>query len=63
MLSGGNSPGYRSRAARLADGWLPACLSAAEVRSGLGLIRDEAGQHGRRLLRASDLVIGAASRR
>ena len=49
ILSGGNSPGSRSRAARLADGWLPACLSAGEVRSGLGLIRDEAEQHGRRL--------------
>jgi probable F420-dependent oxidoreductase len=49
LLSGGNSPGSRSRAARLADGWLPACLSAGEVRSGLGLIRDEADQHGRRL--------------
>jgi probable F420-dependent oxidoreductase len=49
LLSGGNSPGSRSRAARLADGWLPACLSAGEVRSGLGLIRDEAEQHGRRL--------------
>jgi alkanesulfonate monooxygenase SsuD/methylene tetrahydromethanopterin reductase-like flavin-dependent oxidoreductase (luciferase family) len=49
LLSGGNSPGSRSRAARLADGWLPACLSAGEVRSGLESIRDEAEQHRRRL--------------
>ncbi|GLY02706.1 MULTISPECIES: TIGR03619 family F420-dependent LLM class oxidoreductase [Actinoplanes] len=49
ILSGGNAPGSRSRAARLADGWLPACLSPAEVASGLGLIRAEAEQHGRTL--------------
>jgi probable F420-dependent oxidoreductase len=49
ILSGGNSPGSRSRAARLADGWLPACLSPAEAASGLGLIREEAGRHGREL--------------
>jgi probable F420-dependent oxidoreductase len=49
ILSGGNSPGSRSRAARLADGWLPACLSPAETASGLRLIRDEAQQHGRTL--------------
>lgn len=49
LLSGGNSPGSRSRAARLADGWLPACLSVDEVRSGVRLIRDEAEQHGREL--------------
>lgn len=49
LLSGGNSPGSRSRAARLADGWLPACLSAGEARAGLRAIRDEAEQHGRTL--------------
>lgn len=49
ILSGGNSPGSRSRAARLADGWLPACLSPDEVRSGLGVIRGEAAEHGREL--------------
>ncbi|MBL7258778.1 TIGR03619 family F420-dependent LLM class oxidoreductase [Paractinoplanes lichenicola] len=49
ILSGGNSPGSRSRAARLADGWLPACLSPAEAATGLGLIRAEAEQHKREL--------------
>lgn len=49
ILSGGNSPGSRSRAARLADGWLPACLSPAEAADGLGRIRAEAEQHGRAL--------------
>jgi probable F420-dependent oxidoreductase len=49
ILSGGNAPGSRSRAARLGDGWLPACLSPAEVRTGLGQIRNEAAAHGREL--------------
>ncbi len=49
ILSGGNSPGSRSRAARLADGWLPACLSPAEAAQGLARIRAEAEQHGRTL--------------
>jgi len=49
ILSGGNSPGSRSRAARLADGWLPACLSPAEAAAGLRTIKDEAQQYGREL--------------
>ncbi|MDY7090104.1 MAG: TIGR03619 family F420-dependent LLM class oxidoreductase [Actinomycetota bacterium] len=49
ILSGGNSPGSRSRAARLADGWLPACLSPAEAADGLHKIKVEAEQHGRTL--------------
>ena len=39
ILSGGNSPGARRRAAILADGWLPACLTPAEYRDGLAEIR------------------------
>ncbi|GAB2578731.1 hypothetical protein Aab01nite_09000 [Paractinoplanes abujensis] len=49
ILSGGNSPGSRSRAARLADGWLPACLSPAEAAAGLSRIKTEAEEHGRTL--------------
>ncbi|GID30694.1 hypothetical protein Abr02nite_56770 [Paractinoplanes brasiliensis] len=49
ILSGGNSPGSRSRAARLGDGWLPACLSPAEAADGLRKIKAEAEQHGRTL--------------
>lgn len=49
ILSGGNAPGSRSRAARLADGWLPACLSPDEVRQGLASIQGEADQAGRHL--------------
>lgn len=49
ILSGGNSPGSRSRAARLADGWLPACLSPAEAATGLASIREEAERHDRAL--------------
>lgn len=46
ILAGGNSPDSLRRAATLADGWLPACLTAAEYTDGLRRIdelRDEAG--------------------
>jgi len=35
VLSGGNSPGSRRRAATKANGWLPACLTPAEYAAGL----------------------------
>ena len=35
ILSGGNSPGSRRRAATTANGWLPACLTPAEYAAGL----------------------------
>lgn len=49
VLSGGNSPGSRQRAARLTTGWLPACLTPAEVAAGLAEIRAEAQAAGRDL--------------
>lgn len=42
ILSGGNSPGARHRAARV-HGWLPACLTPAEYGAGLGEIAGIAG--------------------
>jgi probable F420-dependent oxidoreductase len=39
ILSGGNSPGSRRRAATMAHGWLPACLTPSEYRAGLEEIR------------------------
>ena len=39
VLSGGNSPGSRRRAATMANGWLPACLTPAEYAAGLDDIR------------------------
>jgi probable F420-dependent oxidoreductase len=47
LLSGGNSGGSRDRAARLLDGWLPACLTPDEVRQGLGAVRASAAEAGR----------------
>lgn len=49
VLSGGNAPGSRSRAARHGDGWLPACLTPAEARAGLDAIEAEAAANGRHL--------------
>lgn len=48
VLSGGNAPGSRGRAAALASGWLPACLTVDEISHGLADIRrtaDAAGRH------------------
>ena len=39
ILSGGNSPGSRRRAATMAHGWLPACLTPGEYADGLDEIR------------------------
>lgn len=47
LLSGGNSPGARERAATLVHGWLPACLTTDEVASGVDDIRATAERHGR----------------
>ena len=41
ILSGGNSPGSRRRAARV-HGWLPACLTPAEYSDGISEIRSHA---------------------
>jgi probable F420-dependent oxidoreductase len=47
ILSGGNSPGARERAARYGHGWLPAVLTPQEVAAGVAAIRELAEQHGR----------------
>ncbi len=39
ILSGGNSPASRRRAATTANGWLPACLTPTEYAAGLSEIR------------------------
>ncbi len=49
ILAGGNAPGTRARAALDGDGWLPACLTPAEVRSGVEEIRSAAAAAGRDL--------------
>jgi probable F420-dependent oxidoreductase len=49
VLSGGNSPGSRRRAALLATGWMPGCLRPAEVEAGLADISTYAAGAGRTL--------------
>lgn len=49
VLSGGNAVGSRERAARYCSGWLPACLNADELRTGVEHIRAEAERIGRTL--------------
>jgi probable F420-dependent oxidoreductase len=49
ILSGGNSAGSKDRAARLGQGWLPACLTPAEVAAGISEIRKTAADAGREL--------------
>jgi probable F420-dependent oxidoreductase len=49
ILSGGNSAGSKDRAGRLADGWLPACLTPDEVAAGRRSIAESAERVGRTL--------------
>jgi probable F420-dependent oxidoreductase len=49
ILSGGNSAGSKDRAARLGQGWLPACLTPEEVAAGIAEIRKTATDAGREL--------------
>ena len=49
VLSGGNSDGSRLRAATLGTGWLPACLTPAELAAGLAEVRQAAAGAGREL--------------
>ncbi len=49
VLSGGNAPGARERAARYAQGWLPGVLTPAEVAHGVKEIEDWAERIGREL--------------
>jgi probable F420-dependent oxidoreductase len=43
VLSGGNAPGSRRRAATLATGWLPACLTPEDIAAGRAEIAEIAG--------------------
>lgn len=43
VLSGGNAPGSRRRAATLGTGWMPACLTPDDVAAGKAEIADIAG--------------------
>jgi probable F420-dependent oxidoreductase len=49
ILSGGNSVGSKDRAARLGQGWLPACLTPEELTAGISEIRKTAADSGREL--------------
>lgn len=49
LLSGGNAPGSRQRAARYGTGWIPACLTPEEMAAGVADIRAVAEQAGREL--------------
>lgn len=49
ILSGGNAPGSRLRAARYGHGWLPACLTPGEVAAGMRDIDAQAAAAGREL--------------
>ena len=67
ILSGGNSPGSRRRAALAAHGWLPACLTPDEYRAGLDeidRIREEEGSGGGGQFEATmQLVVSLADTR
>ncbi|MFD1713849.1 LLM class flavin-dependent oxidoreductase [Amnibacterium flavum] len=49
ILSGGNAPGSRERAAKYGHGWIPAVLTPDEIRAGLAEIREIAEVNGREL--------------
>ncbi|MGC1213289.1 MAG: LLM class flavin-dependent oxidoreductase [Micromonospora sp.] len=49
VLSGGNAAGSKERAAKYGTGWIPACLTPAEVATGVAEIRAAAAAAGRRL--------------
>ena len=57
VLSGGNSPGSRQRAATLATGWLPACLTPAEIQAGIQQIHDVADEAGTQLPSGFDVAL------
>ncbi len=49
VLSGGNAPGSKERAAKYGTGWIPACLTPDEVAAGVAEIRETAEKVGRGL--------------
>lgn len=56
VLSGGNAPGSKERAARYATGWIPACLTPDEVAAGVAEIRAMAAGAGRKLPATFDVA-------
>lgn len=56
ILSGGNAPGSRERAARYGHGWIPALLTPDEIRAGLADITSIAEQYGRQLPTGFDVA-------
>ena len=60
ILSGGNSIQARQRAATLAHGWLPACLTPSEYQTGLAEIRQAADDQGRELTEAFEPALQLA---
>lgn len=59
ILSGGNGAGSKDRAGRLGGGWLPACLTPAEVVAGLADIRAAARRGGRTLPASFEVALQA----
>ncbi|GII95181.1 LLM class flavin-dependent oxidoreductase [Sinosporangium siamense] len=60
ILSGGNAPGSRTRAALYGDGWLPACLTPEEVARGRSEIVAQAEAAGRELPEAFEVALQVA---
>jgi probable F420-dependent oxidoreductase len=60
ILSGGNAPGSKRRAALLGDGWMPACLSPAETAAGVAEIRAAAAEAGRELPAGFEVALQVA---
>jgi alkanesulfonate monooxygenase SsuD/methylene tetrahydromethanopterin reductase-like flavin-dependent oxidoreductase (luciferase family) len=60
ILSGGNAPGTRLRAGTLCQGWMPACLTVAEIASGMSNIERIADEHGREFPRDFDVALQVA---
>ena len=60
ILSGGNAPGSRRRAALYGHGWLPACLTPAEVAEGNEDIRRSATDAGRELPAGFEVALQVA---
>lgn len=57
LLSGGNAPGSKDRAGRLADGWLPAILTPDEVAAGMVDVERAAASVGRLLPSTFELAV------
>ena len=60
ILSGGNAPGSRQRAALYGHGWLPACLTPEEVADGVRDIEAVAASAGRELPAGFEVALQVA---